>query len=285
MNPRGVMPKEGKRISSKTDFTAQREWHASRIGIISSIEEFEKFIFPSSEEIDYSDFENVQAYLPDNMKIICQYGDIFTWVWHFLGFETFSFALIENTKLIELMFDKIGSIVYNLFENCLTFDNIGALFYSDDIAINTGLFASPQVLRTYLFPWMKKIGELCASHNIPYIYHTDGNYWEVMNDLKDCGINALQAIEPQAMNIFELKKNRGNDFCLIGNIDVDLLTRGKKEKVINEVKRLLKYVAPNGGFCLGSGNTVADYVKYENYLAMINTAKEFGNYPIVIGDL
>lgn len=282
MNPNKITPREGERISASSDNINERSWHASGQGIITSLADFEKFRFPTPQEVDYSDYEKAQNLLPENMKIIGQYGDIFTWTWDFMGFETFSFALIDNPELVERLFDKIGSIVLDLFENIVTFDNVGAIFYSDDIAINSGLFVSPQVYRDYLFPWMKKIGDLCRQHDIPFIYHTDGNIWDVLDDLKACGVNALQPIEPLAMDIVELKKKRGQDFCLVGNIDVDLLARGSRQQIEDAVKRLLKYVAPGGGFCLGSGNTVPEYIPYENYLAMIETAHRYSKYPIAI---
>ena len=282
MNPGKIRPKEGERISASTVDTNERSWHSTGQGIITSLEDFEKFRWPKLEEINYSDFEKVQKILPDNMKIIGQYGDIFTWTWDFMGFETFSFALIDNPDLVELLFKKIGSIVLTLFETVVAFDNIGALFYSDDIAINSGLFVSPKVYRAYLFPWMKKIGDLCKKKEIPFIYHTDGNIWDVLDDLKECGVNALQPIEPQAMDIVELKQKRGKDFCLVGNVDVDLLARGTKEQVEKQVKYLLKNVAPGGGYCLGSGNTVPEYVPIENYITMIETAHKYLKYPIEV---
>jgi uroporphyrinogen decarboxylase len=282
MNPGKIQPKEGTRISASGENINERSWHASGQGIITTVEDFEKFRFPKFDEVDYSDFERVQKLLPDNMKIIGQYGDIFTWTWDFMGFETFSFALIDKPDLVELLFNKIGAIVLNLFETIVTFDNIGAIFYSDDIAINTGLFVSPQVYRDYLFPWMKKIGDVCKQHDIPFIYHTDGNIWAVLDDLKACGVNALQPIEPLAMDIVELKKQRGQEYCLVGNVDVDLLARGSRKQIEDEVKRLLEYVAPGGGYCLGSGNTVPEYVPFENYMAMIETAHRFSKYPIEV---
>jgi len=282
MNPGKIKPKEGQRVSASTENTDERSWHASGQGIITTLGEFEKFQWPQSQQVDYSDFEIAQQLLPDNMKIIGQYGDIFTWTWDFMGFETFSFALLDNLELVEIIFNKIGSIVLSLFETIVSFDHIGAIFYSDDIAINTGLFVSPNVYRAYLFPWLKKIGDLCKLHNIPFIYHTDGNIWNVLDDLKNCGVNALQPIEPQAMDIVELKQKKGDDFCLVGNVDVDLLSRGSRDQIVTEVKRLLKNVAPGGGYCLGSGNTVPEYVPLENYLAMIETVHRLGSYPIEI---
>jgi len=280
MNPGKMLPKEGARVSEKTEHATERSWHASGEGMITSISDFEKFRWPRLEEIDFSPFEKVQQYLPDNMKIIGQYGDIFTWVWDFMGFQTFSYALLDNPDLIALMFEKIGSIVYYLFQHIATVDNIGALFYSDDIAINSGLFVSPDVYRSYLFPWMKKIGDLCKKHDLPFIYHTDGKIWKVIDDLQACGVNAIHPIEPQAMNIRELKQQYGKTFCLIGNVDVDLLARGIPEQIEVVVKGLLKDVALGGGYCLGSGNSVPEYAKIENYKAMIDTVHEFGNYPI-----
>lgn len=282
MNPGKIVPQEGKRVSNATEDVNQREWHASGKGMITSFEEYEAFQWPRIEDIDYSRFEDVQEYLPEGMKIVAQYGDIFTFTWDFMGFESFSFALIDNPELVQLVFDRIGSLIYSMFENMATFPNVGALYYTDDIAINTGLFVSPSVYKKYLFPWMKKISALCTQHNLEYIYHSDGDLHEVFGDLKECGINGLHPIEPQAMDIRKVKQLLKNDFCLLGNVDVDLLSRGKPEDIEKAVLGLLGDVAPEGGYCLGSGNSVPEYVSYENFKAMTETVLKHGYYPIDI---
>ena len=58
------------------------------------------------------------------------------------------------------------------------------------------------------------------------------------------------------------------------------LTRGKPEDVAEEAKRLMKLMAPYGGYCLGSSNTIPDYVPLENYIAMVNTNHKYGKLPI-----
>jgi len=282
MNPGKTIPKDGSRISEATDRADERSWHSSGQGKITSVEDFEKFRWPQPNEVDYSPFEKIQDVLPSGMKIIGQYGDIFTWVWDFMGFETFSFALIDNEELIRLMFDKVGTIVLNLFENMVSLDNIGALFYTDDIAINTGLFVSPDVYRKYLFSWMKKIGRLCRDNDIPLIFHSDGNLWAILEDIKACGVNAIHPIEPQAMDIREVKQKYGHIFCLNGNVDVDVLSRATPEEVREIVKGLLRDIAPGGGFCLGSGNSVPEYAQLKNYTVMVKTAHQFGAYPISV---
>jgi uroporphyrinogen decarboxylase len=62
--------------------------------------------------------------------------------------------------------------------------------------------------------------------------------------------------------------------CLIGNIDVDLLTRGTVDEIRKNVVKNIEEVGKDGGYCVGSGNSIPEYVKLENYIAMIETVKE-----------
>ena len=73
------------------------------------------------------------------------------------------------------------------------------------------------------------------------------------------------------------------DVKLIGNLDLGYtLTRGTPEEVIEETKGLIRDVAPGGGYCVGSSNTVPYYVPAANYTAMVEATLEFGGYPIRI---
>lgn len=261
----------------------QRKWATEHFGIISSWADVEKYHFPTPEEVDYSPFEEISKYLPDSMKVIGQYGDIFTMVWVVMGFENFSMALFENMELVEFLFQKFGEAVYNLFENMVDFECVQALWYTDDLAYTEGLMVSPEIYRKYLFPWMKKIGDLCKKKNIPFLYHSDGVLYEVLDDLIACGVNALHPIEPKAMDIIELKEKVKGKLCLIGNVDLAYtLTRGTPEETVEAVKHLLRTVAPGGGYVLSSSNSIPDYVKLENYRAMVETTIKFGKYPISI---
>ncbi len=282
MIPTEVAPVEGKRTTAIAGSDAERSWHASGKGIITNMDEFEQFPWVELSTVDYSQLDQAQKQMPEGMGMVAQYGDIFTWVWDLMGFETFSFALIDNVDLIAAMFEKVGSLVYQLFETMASYDRVCALFYSDDIAINTGLFVSPAVYKTYLFPWVTKIGELCRTIDVPFIYHSDGQLWDVFGDLAMCGVNAIHPIEPQAMDIHEVKQKLGNQFGLCGNVDVDLLARGNPEQIRAITKELLRNIAPAGGYCLGSGNSVPEYANIDNYRVMIETVHQFGNYPIAL---
>ena len=126
-----------------------------------------------------------------------------------------------------------------------------------------------------------RIGQLVAARQLPYVYHSDGRIYEVIDDLLECGFHALHPCEPASMDILELKRKYGGRLCLCGSVDLDrTLTLGSPTDVEAEVISRLRAVAPGGGFCCGASNSVPEYVPYDNYLALINTVKKYGGYPV-----
>ncbi|MBC8234923.1 hypothetical protein H8E77_35710 [bacterium] len=70
---------------------------------------------------------------------------------------------------------------------------------------------------------------------------------------------------------------------MAGNINLDYtLTLGTPEEVEAEVKDRLRKIAPGGGYCLGSSNSVPEYVPFENYMTMRETVLQYGQYPISV---
>ena len=281
INPGRREPRESWRTTDSLEFSRGRVWAPQGAGMITTTRELESYRWPRPEEIDYSRFEEAAKLLPQGMKIIGQYGDIFTWAWTLMGFETFSFALVDNPQLVEQVMNILGELITGMFATMADLPQVGALWYTDDLAFKTGLLVSPKVLRAHLFPWMKKISKLCIDRDIPFMYHSDGKLDQVMDDLLDCGINALHPIEPQAMDIREMNRKYGGRLCLIGNLDLEYtLTRGTPQEVEMETRALIRDVGPGGGYCVSSSNSIPSYVPFANYRAMVQTALRFGRYPL-----
>jgi hypothetical protein len=62
--------------------------------------------------------------------------------------------------------------------------------------------------------------------------------------------------------------------------DVRLSGTGTPEDVAKEAGILIRKIAPGGGYCFSSGNSIPDYIPYENWLSMRETALRLGVYPI-----
>ena len=264
--------------ANEKEIPVDRPWAPEGKGFIQTMEDLEKYPWPKASEINYSRLEQAKTGLPEGMGVIGQYGDIFTLAWEMMGFEAFALATYENPELVQALFDRLGNIICPMFETMGQMEWVDVLWYSDDIAYTGGLMMSPTFLRTYLFPWMKKMGDAAKPRNLPFIYHSDGILYTVVEDLINCGITALHPIEPKAMDIGEVKQKYLGRLALCGNIEVDTLSQGTPDEIIEQVKDRILKAAPGGGYCLGSSNSIPDYVKTENYLAMVKTALELGSY-------
>jgi len=264
----------------------KKSWAEEHVGAVTSWEDFKEFPWPNIDDVDFGPVERAAKILPEGMKLISgTLAGVFEESWMLMGFETFSIKLLEEPALIEAVVNKIGNFMYELIDKVTQMPEVGAIWHSDDIAYKTSTLLSPQVLKKLIFPWYKRFGELVHARGLPFMYHSDGNLWSVMDDLIECGYNSVHPIEPLGMDIYELKKKYGNKLCLIGNIEVDsFLSRGTPEQIEKEAKKKINALAPGGGYCCGSSNTVPYWVPIENYRAMIEAIDKYGNYPIK-GDL
>lgn len=267
------------------DAEKDRTWLVESEGLIKSLEDFRRFPWQKAEDVDLSSFEEVVKILPSKMRIIGMLSPaaVFGNVSQSMGLQNFSYALYDNASLVEELFELVGSTYVKIAERLVQAPGLGAVLMSDDLAHTGGCLASPGVYRRHVFPWYRKIGEVLEEAGLPFIYHSDGNILEIMDDLAECGIKAIHPVEPQAMDIVEVKRRFGDRFCIFGNIDLDYtLTRGSVDEVVVQVKERLRKLAPGGGYGVSASNSIPDYVRPQNYRAMVETAMKYGKYPISV---
>ena len=102
-----------------------------------------------------------------------------------------------------------------------------------------------------------------------------------MEDLIDyVRIDAKHSYEDTTYPVTEYKRVYGDRIAILGGVDMDKLARMAKEDFQIYVRNVIRECAPGGGYALGCGNTVANYVKLENYLAMLEIGRRYGRYPM-----
>lgn len=281
--PYYVFPKNG---PSHMDLVCGKADHievAEGAGIITDNQTFERYTWPRYEDIDFSPVENTFSYLQDGFKIISgTFAGVFEETSQLMGLETLSLLLYENPELVRSVTNKVGSLFEGLIQTLAQMPDIGAIWHSDDIAYKSSTMFSPDFFREYIFPWYKRYGDICREYRKPFIFHSDGNLLGVLEDLIACGVNAIHPIEPLGMDIVELKQKYAGRLCLIGNIALENeLTRGTPEDVRRAVEKRIHQIAPGGGYCCGSSNSVTDYVPFENFLAMIKAIQDYGQYQCI----
>ncbi|MCP4785353.1 MAG: hypothetical protein GY903_30395 [Fuerstiella sp.] len=261
--------------------TSTRMWAEHGEGIIRDDASFDAFDWPDPDDFSYDTVERLGKILPDNAKAIINVGYIFTAPWMLMGLEPFCISLALGEDLAKRLIERVGQIQKKVVENLVQYDCVGAIRMPDDLGYTTGLIVSPRLLREHIFPWNKEIGDVVHKAGLLYLLHSDGRLYDVIDDLVECGFQAIHPCEKASMDIAEVKSKYFGRLCVCGNIDLDsTLTLGTPSEVEEEVRMRLRTVAPGGGYCCGASNSVPEYVPYDNYIAMIETVKQYGKYPI-----
>jgi len=256
----------------------EREYLTGNYHTIASRADFDQYPWPDASKIDYSIFEKAAEILPGGMKVIARFSGVLENVMWLLGYEGISYLLYEDEPLVQDMFDAVGGPIVRYFEDVSSLEVVGALNLGDDMGFKTQTMLSPDAFRKYLFPWQKKIVQAAHRHDKPIILHACGNLSEVMEDVIACGWDAKHSFEDIIQPVWEAKEQYGDSITMLGGFDLDSICRMSEAEVREHTRFLIEKCAPGGGWALGTGNSVADYVPARNYLAMLEEGFRAGWY-------
>ena len=204
--------------------------------------------------------------------------------WEGFGLENFS-RILTKPKQARKIFDDRGKFTLELVK-ILAENDAQLVLLWDDYGYKMGLFMSPRNYQNYVFPWLKRICNAAHKRNCKVILHSDGDLSEIFEDIIYCGVDALNPIEPTTANpdydIFKLKKKYGDQITFIGNLSPILLFNGEKTEIEAYAKRLIRNIAPGGGFIFSSGHSINPAVTVDRFESMQNIRRKYGNYPINI---
>jgi uroporphyrinogen decarboxylase len=154
-----------------------------------------------------------------------------------------------------------------------------AVAVSSDLAYNKSTLMSPGHYEEYIFPYHVEIVKHIHRRGMKAIKHSDGVMWPIMDYMVEAGFDGIHPIQPQCMDMAEVKSKFGKRICIMGNIDcTHLLPTGTTEEVAIAVKDTIAVAAPGGGYILSSSNTIHPSCKGENYIAMVKAAHKYGRY-------
>jgi uroporphyrinogen decarboxylase len=150
-----------------------------------------------------------------------------------------------------------------------------------DLAFNTSTLMSPDQYRTFVKPYHREVVDFTHETGLKIIKHSDGNLWPILDDLLEVGFDGIHPIQPQSMDIAQVKASLKGKAAVLGNIDCSfLLPFGTEEEVEKVVMETIEVAAPGGGYIISSSNSIHPGVKPENYIAMVRAARKYGAYPI-----
>ncbi|MCK4982848.1 MAG: hypothetical protein KAS17_07980 [Victivallaceae bacterium] len=150
---------------------------------------------------------------------------------------------------------------------------VDIVFLGDDFCAKHGPMISPEHIREFILPGFKQVVKAIKDAGGYCIKHTDGDIYKIIPILKEAEVDMLGPLESPYMNLAEVRDKY--DVGVMGNINVDLLSRGTVKQVEAETKKVIESTAPGGRFILSSGNSISSAVNPENLMTMIKTCKNY----------
>ncbi|OFW57978.1 MAG: hypothetical protein A2W01_10900 [Candidatus Solincola sediminis] len=152
-----------------------------------------------------------------------------------------------------------------------------------DLAFSQTTLMSPAQYEEFILPYHKEITQRAHELGMLIFKHSDGNMAPILAGIVEAGFDGFHPVQPQCMDIGEVKTGYGDRLCILGNIDCTyLLPFGSEEDVEEAVRETIAKAAPGGGYIISSSNSIHPGCKPENYIAMVKAARKYGNYPIEV---
>jgi uroporphyrinogen decarboxylase len=253
-----------------------RNWQEEHVGPIQGWRDFEAYPWPRISDLDLSALEWLEKNLLPNMGCFDLTAHIFEILSFLLGYETLCYAVVDQPDLVDAILEKVGSFYVEFTRVLADSSKVAVIWGSDDLGFRTGTMMSPEFLRGKILPWHARCADVAHARGKPYLLHSCGNLDTIMEDLiRDVGIDGKHSYEDTILPVTEAKKRYGGRISILGGIDMDFLCRASEPAIRKRVQDTLSVCREGGGYCLGTGNTVANYVPMDNYLAMLDEGRRF----------
>lgn len=169
-------------------------------------------------------------------------------------------------KLMELHLDALGKILH-LPLDCIRF--------GDDFGAQKGLIMGTSYWREFLKPRLAKMYGKARDAGKFVAIHSCGDNTPIMDDLIEIGVNILNPFQPEAMDVFEMKRLYGDRITFDGGIGTQVnLPHGTPEQVREEIRTCARILSEGGGYVMGTTKPLRPEVPTENAVAALETIIE-----------
>lgn len=207
---------------------------------------------------------------------------LFERAWALMGLESFLMAFHTHPQGMHALLQRIVNYNIQVFDRYLEL-GVDAISFSEDLDSQRALMISPETFREFILPEYKRCFEHVLAAGKVVRFHSCGCVQDIVSDLAGIGVTMLNPVQARANDLARVKADAvAGRMALEGGVDSHLLTIGTPDQVRRETLRVMRILAPGGGYILGPDQHVL--WPQENYCAMIEMARAFGSYPLNIPD-
>lgn len=223
-------------------------------------------------------FEALRRNMPEGMRAVGGPGyGIFECVQNVVGYTNLCYLAVDDPELYAALFRKVGDVNLKVWERFL--DEFGDLYcvcrFGDDLGFKSSTLLSAGDIRKHIIPQYSRIIDAVHRAGKPFLLHSCGCIFDVMEDLITAGIDAKHSNEDQIAPFPVWVEKYGDRIGNFGGIDTDAVCRLEEDGLRAYILPVLRQCVGRGGFAFGSGNSIPEYVPAAHYAAMIRIVREY----------
>ena len=192
-----------------------------------------------------------------------------------LGLEGFAYKTEDDRAFLHTAMEIVETGNRRIIEEIVLPAGVDAVLFDGDCAYKSGLMVSPDVFRELVFERTGNTVAALREKGIPFTLHSDGKVDELLPVLIELGFSAFHGVEAAANDLTEVKRRFGADIVLVGNMDVDFLSRSRPREIHDATVAMMDIGSLGGGYMAGCNTSPCDYIPDENYLAMVDAIRGY----------
>jgi len=140
---------------------------------------------------------------------------------------------------------------------------------------------SPAMYRELFIDRIKEDVELVHSYDAYFHFYDDGRIMPLAEDLADTGMDMITTLTPPPsgdVDAVRIKEIMHGKTVLSGYVDCIKIRYGTPEEIYDQTRFACEVLGKDGGFILGTSDSIRDGSPYENVKTFFDAGLEFGKY-------
>jgi uroporphyrinogen decarboxylase len=213
----------------------------------------------------------------DKYILVQIYGSHFERAYFTRGIENFLADMAGDPAFARNLLNRIIEKNMVMLDNFLTAPEVDGVLLGSDWGSQVDLLMKPETWEEMIRPGEAREYDLIHCFGKDVWVHSCGCVDRIIPSLIEIGLDVLNPVQPECMDLAQLKADYGDKLSFWGGISTQqTLPYGTPDEVKAEVRRVRKLMAENGGYILAPAQSIQEDVPAENIVALIEAAREVG---------
>jgi len=207
-------------------------------------------------------------------------GHMYETAWQIRGYEQFLVDLMERPSWAECLLERLHQQKMAI-ATALARAGVDCLNCGDDVANQKAPMFSPELWRRLFHSRWRKVWQAVKDINpdCRIWYHSDGNVTQLVPDLVEAGVDILNPVQPECVDVQALHERFGRRLTFDGLIGTQsTMPWGTPEEVRARVREVIDRYGRDGGLIISPTHVLEPEVPLENIDALCDECRRYGAF-------